>query len=172
MSIARFEKVSYKQFARDLIKYLPSYQRMDLNKVYNNIQLPKRATHGSAGYDFYWPYKRNTISAGSCILIPTGIKCNIENGWCLVLLPKSGLGTKHRVSLENTIGLVDSDYYNCETTEGHIYVKLSNDDRDGRSICFDEGVSFCQGVFLPYGLAEDEVMSENIRTGAFGSTGK
>ena len=147
--IARFYKVSKEQFGRD---------------GYENIILPRRATSGSAGYDFIAPYDF-TLDSGEEIIIDTGIRARIADGWVLVILPRSGSGFKYGVRLANTAGVIDSDYFNADN-EGHIKIKLI-----GGSKCFNvrAGDAFAQGIFLPYGITEDDEC-ETERHGGFGST--
>ena len=158
MSIARFTHVSEAQYAGAMEGqegFLPLEE----------IPLPRRATAGSAGYDFVSPLEV-TIPAGGAALIPTGIRAEMEQGWVLMLFPRSSLGFRHAVRLSNTVGIIDSDYAFAKN-EGHIMVKLRNPLSD--PVTIGRGDRFCQGVFLPYGTAEeDEVLTE--RTGGFGST--
>ena len=107
--IAEFEKVSLEQFTKDWLKAFPDTQ--DVKSVYDSIKLPTRATVGSAGYDFFAPADV-TIKTGESTLIPTGIRAKIDDGWVLSIFPRSGLGFKHRVGLDNTVGIIDADYYN------------------------------------------------------------
>ena len=158
MSIARFTHVSEAQYAGAMEGregFLP------LEK----IPLPRRATAGSAGYDFVSPLEV-TIPAGGAALIPTGIRAEMEQGWVLMLFPRSSLGFRHAVRLSNTVGIIDSDYAFAKN-EGHIMVKLRNPLSE--PVTIGRGDRFCQGVFLPFGTAEEEeVLTE--RTGGFGST--
>ncbi len=148
--IAKFLKVSEEQFGRE---------------GYENIAIPKRATSGSAGYDFYAPYDFE-LKPGEEIVIDTGIRAHIADGWVLVILPRSGSGFKYGVRLANTAGVIDSDYFNADN-EGHIKIKLI-----GGSKIFNvkTGDAFAQGIFLPYGITEDDDCQE-LRHGGFGSTG-
>ena len=164
MTIAKFMHVSEEQYASTALPEALS--------IYD-IPLPKRATAGSAGYDFICPADV-TLQPGDAVTIPTGIRCEMQPGWVLMLFPRSGLGFKHQVRLANTVGVIDADYFHAEN-EGHIMVRIAN----GQSPCsmvshevtIRKGERFCQGIFLPHGLAEeDEVLSD--RVGGFGSTGK
>lgn len=123
--IAKFEKVSYNQFKNDFMDSFPQYNEKEVEEIYHSIQLPKRATKGSAGYDFYSPIDFE-LKPRQTIKIPTGIRVRIENGWVLGLYPRSGLGFKYRLQLNNTVGIIDSDYYNSDN-EGHMFVKLTTD---------------------------------------------
>ena len=86
--------------------------------------LPRRATVGSAGYDFFSPLAI-TLAPGACVRIPTGVRARINDGWVLMLFPRSGLGFKYRLQLNNTVGIVDADYFGARN-EGHIFIKLTN----------------------------------------------
>lgn len=166
--IAAFEKVSFEQFEKDFSKNFP--QVNDVKSVYDSIKLPQRATAGSAGYDFYAPVELN-LKKGESLLIPTGIRSKINNGWVLKIYPRSGLGFKHRVQLDNTVGIIDADYYNS-SNEGHIMIKLSCDAHDdGHTVTVNAGDGFAQGIFLQFGITLDDQAS-GVRNGGFGSTTK
>ena len=143
--IASFEKVSFEQFEKDWMKNFPNCA--DIKAVYDNIKMPKRATAGSAGYDFYAPASI-TVEKGKSVLIPTGIRSKINDGWVLKIYPRSGLGFKHRIQLDNTVGIIDADYYNS-SNEGHIMIKLSCEAHDdGHSVILTAGDGFAQGIFI------------------------
>lgn len=164
--IAKFEKVSFEQFEKDWLKNFP--QTQNVREIYDNIKLPKRATVGSAGYDFYAP-DNIVIEKGKSTLIPTGIRCQMSDGWVLNIFPRSGLGFKHRVELDNTVGIIDADYYNS-SNEGHIMIKLScTAHDDGHTVSVDKGDGFSQGIFLQFGITVDDD-ADGIRDGGFGST--
>lgn len=166
--IAAFEKVSFEQFEKDFSKNFP--QVSDIKAVYDSIKLPQRATAGSAGYDFYAPVELN-LKKGESLLIPTGIRSKINDGWVLKIYPRSGLGFKHRVQLDNTVGIIDADYYNS-SNEGHIMIKLSCDAHDdGHTVTVNAGDGFAQGIFLQFGITFDDQAS-GVRNGGFGSTTK
>ena len=135
--------------------------------IKDSIELPQRATKGSAGYDFYSPLSF-VLEPGETIKIPTGIRCGMNNDWVLMLFPRSGLGFKYRIRLENTVGIIDSDYFYSDN-EGHIMVKITNEGVKTMKVAKGDG--FCQGIFLPYGITEDD-KTEGTRNGGFGSTDK
>ena len=128
--------------------------------------LPRRATSGSAGYDFFSPLAF-TLSPGACVRIPTGVRARIDDGWVLMLFPRSGLGFKYRLQLNNTVGIVDADYFGARN-EGHIFIKLTN--AGDRPMTVGLGEAFAQGMFLPFGLTDDDD-ARGERVGGFGSTG-
>lgn len=166
--VAKFEKVSYEQFRKDADGIIGKlFDEDTIKEIYNGIKLPKRATVYSAGYDFYAPYPfKPTTNSG--IIIPTGIRCQIEPGWVMKVYPRSGQGFKHGLHLYNTTGIIDGDYYNADN-EGHIMMKISVKEND--NFIVDRGVAFCQGIFSEYGITVDDDTSE-IRTGGLGSTSK
>lgn len=166
--IAQFQKVSFEQFSKDWMKIFP--ETKDVKAIYDTIKLPARATSGSAGYDFYAPADV-TIKKGESTLIPTGIRSKINDGWVLNIFPRSGLGFKHRIQLDNTVGIIDSDYYNS-SNEGHIMIKLSCDAHDdGHCVTVNSGDGFAQGIFMQFGITFDDE-AYGIRDGGFGSTTK
>lgn len=164
VNIAEFMKVSKDQFYKDWIELFD-----DWSVDYDAIKLPHRATTGSAGYDFYAPIDF-TLLPGQSIKIPTGIRVKIDNGWFLGCFPRSGLGFKYRMQLDNTVGIVDSDYYNSDN-EGHLFFKITNDSKENKIMTIHQGEAFAQGVFIPYGLAVGDD-ANGIRNGGFGSTSK
>lgn len=136
-------------------------------EVYEDIMLPARATAGSAGYDFFAPFDFE-LNPGESITIPTGIRAKIDEGFVLKIYPRSGLGFKYRLTLNNTVGIIDSDYFYAEN-QGHILIKMTNCGNDLLKI--EKGRGFAQGIFLEYGITIDD-NATSIRTGGFGSTDK
>lgn len=167
--IARFEKVSAEQFAADLKKNFPALTDNEIAEIYNKIKLPARATSGSAGYDFYIPLTVS-LMPNETVIIPTGIKTFIEEGWFLMCCPRSGLGFKYRLRLNNTVGIIDSDYYYADN-DGHIQIKLTNESNEDKTVLMEQGSAFAQGIFIPFGITTDD-SAKNVRTGGFGSTSK
>lgn len=178
--IARFEKVSFKQFFEDYITIskealekgqvsLPTLNAGELMTIWENIRIPTRATKDSAGYDFKSPISFD-LSTRSTIKIPTGIRCQIHQGWFLQIAPRSGVGTKYRLQLDNTLGIIDGDYYNANN-EGHIMLQVTNDGHTNKNLSVQQGQGLAQGAFLLYGITFDDEV-QTMRTGGFGSTGK
>ncbi len=160
--IAKFDKVSITQFKEGC-------DRPDAEEIYRNIKLPHRATAGSAGYDFYAPYDVK-LEPGETAKIPTGIRVLIEQGWVLKIYPRSGLGFKYRLQLNNTVGIIDSDYSQSDN-EGHIFIKITNDSNEGKTLEIPAGTGFAQGIFVEYGITVDDD-ADGVRNGGFGSTTK
>ena len=163
--VARFEIVSFEQFKS-------GFDNLDENKIkelYDSLILPKRATKGSAGYDFYAPFDI-VLEPGKTIKIPTGIRVYMEENYVLKLYPRSGLGFKYRLQLNNTVGIIDSDYYYSDN-EGHIFAKITNDSNENKTVEIKKGTGFMQGIFVEYAITFDD-NCESIRNGGFGSTRK
>ena len=165
--IAKFEKVSPEQFRKDFADAFPEYEG-GIDAIYKAIRLPERATKGSAGYDYFSPVSF-ALKPGETIKIPTGIRARMEEGWVLCNFPRSGQGFKFRLQLNNTVGIIDSDYYGSDN-EGHIMAKLTNDSNEGRILTVQAGEGFLQGIFFPFGITEDDE-ADAERNGGFGSTG-
>lgn len=166
MAIAAFEKVSYEQFEKDWLKQFPEDGDI-VREIYDGIVIPKRATKGSAGYDFMCP-KDLSVKVKESMLIPTGIRARIDDGYVLVLFPRSSMGFKYRMQLDNTAGIIDADYYGADN-EGHIMCRITCDSNEGKDLPLVQGKGFVQGIFLPFGIAEEDE-STGVRTGGFGST--
>ncbi len=160
-------KVSKENFVNSVKEDFPGYTEEEIQNMYAEIRLPKRATKGSAGYDFYAPFDFR-LAPGETIKIPTGVRVRMDEDWVLHIYPRSGLGFKYRLQLNNTVGIIDSDYYNSDN-EGHIFIKLTNDSNEGKILEVAKGSGFAQGIFLEYGITVDDE-TEGVRNGGFGST--
>ena len=137
--------------------------------MYAQIKLPARATAGSAGYDIFAPYDF-TLAQSETTKVPTCIRCEIDEGWVLKIYPRSGLGFKFRLQLNNTVGIIDSDYFYSDN-EGHIFIKITNDSNENKTVEIKNGTGFAQGIFVEYGITVDDDAT-GIRNGGFGSTTK
>ena len=165
----KFYKVSIEQYIKDFLKLFPSESIGDtamIEEIYEMIKLPHRSTSGSAGYDFFAPMDIK-LDVNESITIPTGIKCQIDDRWFLGLFPRSGLGFKYNMTLSNTVGIIDADYYDNKDNEGHIMIKLING--NVKPLELEQGKAFAQGIFLPYGITIDD-NAEGERIGGIGST--
>ena len=165
--VAQFFKVSPDCFLEAVQADFPQYTPDQIREMYDGLRLPARATRGSAGYDFHAPFSF-TLDPGQTIKIPTGIRVRINEDWVLKLYPRSGLGFKYRLQMNNTVGIIDSDYYNSDN-EGHIFIKMTNDTREDKTVEIPQGTGFAQGIFLEYGITVDDD-TVGIRNGGLGST--
>lgn len=161
-----FEKVSLQQFTED---WNTIVNKGDAEAVYQNLKLPARATTGSAGYDFYAPADID-LEPGASVLIPTGIRAKMGSGWVLMLFPRSSLGFKYRMQLDNTVGIIDADYYDADN-EGHIMCRITNDSHSAKVLHINKGAGMVQGIFVPFGITDDD-SADAKRTYGFGSTDK
>lgn len=162
--VAKFSKVSFEQFNEG---WQEAFGQAVERDKYDALKLPTRATVGSAGYDFFSPLTF-TLEPGETIKVPTGIRAEIAEGWVLMIFPRSGLGFKYRLQMNNTVGIIDSDYFYSDN-EGHIFVKLTNDSKENKTVIVEAGQGFVQGLFIPFGITEDDNVSA-LRNGGFGST--
>lgn len=162
-----FVKVPFEVYRDARIQCLPNSDCTLLDKYieeeWENIKLPRRSTKGSAGYDFYTPYK---VMVGTCpTLFPTGISFVTDmNDIFLMCVPRSGLGFKYGTKLRNTVGIIDCDYYRSDN-HGHIMAKMTSD----VATEIEQGKAFMQGIILPFKKVDYD-STEAERNGGFGST--
>lgn len=188
LQINKFYKVSYEQFLKDCtthLRKLPFYKlytdnefERRIKEAYDHIILPRRSTSGSAGYDFYLPFDNIPLYNNEPVVIPTGIKMELINGYFLGLFPRSSYGYKYGMRLENTVGIIDADYYNNPDNEGHISAKISihpyepNDSAiKTPELSLVRGDKYMQGIIIAHGLIVDDSPIAYKRDGGVGSTG-
>ncbi len=165
--IAKFEKVGREQF---VLGWMEAFNTgIGMYDAYDEVKLPRRATAGSAGYDFY-SLVDVELKPGETVTMATGVRVKMDEGWVLKIYPRSGMGFKYRLQLNNTVGIIDSDYYYSDN-EGHIFIKITNDSREGKTLTIHQGDAFAQGVFLEYGITVDDDVTQ-VRNGGFGSTSR
>ena len=153
-----FEKISFEQFVKDI---------GNDRELYDSYELPRRASKNSCGYDFI-SFKDIVLHPGEIIKIPTGYKASFEADEVLLLVVRSSMGFKYNVRMCNQVGVIDSDYYNNSSNEGHMWVALKNEgDKD---YIINKGDAYSQGIFIKYLTTYDNV--DSIRSGGFGSTNK
>jgi len=158
-----------------------------------DFKLPTRSTLHSAGYDFYAPYDVVVPSlwkqVGKYLLhsllhfsfnsykeaiIPTMVRTYIKaymgNDEVLYIYNRSSSPIKKGLILSNSVGVVDSDFYNNEDNEGNIGVAFYN--FYPFDVTIDKGERICQGVFSKFLKADNDIVLNNTRSGGYGSTGK
>ena len=165
--VASFEKVSADRFVADFIDTFSSYSQEEVLEIYESLKLPKRATKMSAGYDIFTPVDIS-LEPGQTVKIPTGIRVKMREDYVFMIYPRSGLGFKYRLQLNNTVGVIDADYYFSDN-EGHIFVKITNDSKENKTVSVQAMTAFAQGIFMQYGITYDDDVSEE-RNGGLGST--
>jgi dUTP pyrophosphatase len=133
-----------------------------------DIELPKRETYFSAGYDLR-SAETVVVGAGETVLIPTGVKAYMRDNEALFLYDRSSNPRKQGVVLINSVGVIDKDYYNNEDNEGHIQVLLKN--TTATDYVVKKGDKIAQGIFQEYKRVAND-FPRGPRKGGFGSTGK
>ncbi len=133
-----------------------------------NIELPQRKTHLSAGYDIC-AAKDTVLLNNKVTIVPTGLKAYMLDDEYLAVHIRSGLSIKNSLSLVNSQGIIDCDYYNNQDNEGHIMIAfLNSSDKD---FVIKKGDRIAQGIFCKYLLTDDDsTTTKQLRLGGFGST--
>lgn len=152
-----FEKISFEQFKTDI--------KEDHN-LYASYVLPKRGTKYSAGYDFF-AIEEFTIKPGKIKKIPTGYKVAFKEDEMLLLLVRSSMGFKYNVRMCNQVGVIESDYYNNKSNEGHMWIALQN--HGDKDYIVKKGEAYAQGIFTKFLTTSDDATNSE-RTGGLGST--
>ncbi|QTX03142.1 deoxyuridine 5'-triphosphate nucleotidohydrolase [Candidatus Phytoplasma luffae] len=138
-----------------------SYKEQDIN-------LPKRQTIFSAGYDFESAVFI-VIKPKEIVLVPTGVKACFASNKVLCIYPRSSLSLKKKLTMPNNVGIIDSDYYNNKSNEGHIFIPLYNFSDENVFIQKKERIA--QGILQEFFLTQDDfVEKDKIRQSGFGST--
>lgn len=130
--------------------------------------LPTRSTIGSAGYDLR-SAEVVTIQPKEIKLIPLGVKVYMQPNEVLYLYDRSSNPRKKGLVTVNSVGIIDSDYYNNPDNEGLVYAQMMN--ITDEPVTVDLGERLCQGVFMNY-LVADTGNTTGKRVGGFGSTGR
>lgn len=156
----KFEKISFEQFKKDI---------KDDKELYDSYLLPKRSTKKSAGYDIR-SMEEYTLKRGESKAFTTGLKVSMNDDEVLYIYGRSSIGYKYDVTLSNSVGVIDSDYYNNPDNEGHFKVKLINHGNKDFEVKIGDRIA--QGVFMKYLTVDDEEKIINERTGGIGSTNK
>ncbi len=156
----KFERISFKQFKKDVC---------DSRELYDKIELPSRSTRNSAGYDIR-SIENVIIKPGESKAIKTGVKVSMNSDEVLYIFDRSSLGFKYDICLSNSVGVIDSDFYNNPDNEGHFQVKLINHGKNDFEVHIGDRIA--QGVFMKYLVVDDEKEIESTRKGGIGSTNK
>lgn len=164
----KFERISENEFNKVASEEFKVKNGVLNHQKYDELIVPYRATKGSAGYDFFSPISFK-LKPGQTIKVPTCIKCSLNPGTVLMLFPRSSFGFKYRMQLDNSVGIVDQDYYNNESNEGHIFIKITNDSKNSKTLEVKAGDAFAQGIIVHYEITDDD-KAEGIRNGGIGST--
>ena len=161
----KFEKISFEEFK----KTFPNVTEEKIREAYNGFNLPKRSTEKSAGYDFHIPFNL-TLDPDREQIIPTGVKVLLDDDKKLTIYPRSSLGINYYMKIANTVGIIDADYYNNETNEGHIFIKIRIEGHN--QLILKTNDRFCQGIIEKYYTVDNEDKITDKRSGGIGHTGQ
>ena len=156
----KFERISFEQFKKDVC---------DNKELYDKIELPKRSTENSAGYDIR-SIEEYTLKPNESHAFRTGVKVSMNDDEVFFIFDRSSLGFKYDVCLSNSVGVIDADYFDNEDNEGHIAIKLIN--HGTKDFKVNIGDRIAQGIFIKYLCVDDEKNINNKRKGGIGSTNK
>lgn len=130
---------------------------------------PIRADKGSAGYDFY-SKESVAIKPGQKHLFWTDVKAFMKQNEVLEIYIRSSLGIKYDLVLSNTVGIIDSSYFENPTNDGNIGISLKN--TGAHPVHIDEGDRIAQGIFKEYLTTVADNVKDEERFGGFGHSGK
>ena len=133
------------------------------------LKLPQRQTPLSAGYDIA-SAEDVILYPGKVTIVPTGLKAYMQQDEYLGIHIRSSLAIKQSLCLVNGQGIIDADYYNNETNEGHIMLAVINQGSEAYEV--KKGMRLAQGIFYKYLVADQDECSDLDRQGGFGSTGR
>ena len=146
-----FEKISFKQFAKDV---------KDDKDLYESYILPTRSSKSTAGYDFHL-IEDLTIKPGEIVKVPTGIKSYFGDDETLLIIDRSKTGFKYNIRMVNQVGVIDADYYNNPDNEGHLFFKVQNEGTE--EVSFKAGDAVVQGVFMKYLITDSDLRIDKQR---------
>lgn len=138
-----------------------------VSKSEKMFNLPTRSTVHSAGYDFHSP-KHFKLNPGETIKLSLEVRAKIKDGEFLAIVPRSSIGFKYHLVLDNTVGIIDKDYYYSDN-EGEIFAKLTN--MGDKELEVHTNDRLLQGIFIKYDITDDDE-TVTIRNGGIGSTGE
>ncbi|MCL2498320.1 MAG: dUTP diphosphatase [Symbiobacteriaceae bacterium] len=135
----------------------------------SGLILPERKTQYSAAYDI--AAAEETLCPPNVVtLIPTGLKVYLPPEEFLLLALRSSLALNRGLMMANGVGVIDADYADNPTNEGHIQILVWNTSSIAAYITAGERIA--QGIFLPYLRVEGEDREREVRRGGLGSTGR
>ena len=153
---------------------MKKHRGFEIAKGFENkkINLPKRSTAHSAGYDIEAASDVviSTFKKGeNPVLVPTGLKAYMEDDEVLLLYNRSSNPKKKGLILANSVGVVDKDYYGNSDNDGHIMFAFFN--IKSEEVKIKKGDVIGQAVFQKFLITDDD-NADGIRVGGFGSTDK
>ena len=142
--------------------------RIEWKRLSPLARIPAYQTSLAAGMDVHAAITEPMLlEPNRVVLVPTGFALAIPEGFEAQVRPRSGLSTKHGVTVPNAPGTIDADY------RGEVMVALINLGREDFTV--EPGMRVAQLVFAPVARADitevSELSSTERGTGGFGSTG-
>lgn len=142
---------------------------MNIKALHANFQMPTKGTDGAGAYDLYMPEEGCVYKdEAEGVMVGLGFAAEVPYGHVAVLLPRSGTGAKFGVALNNTAGIVDSDYRG----EWMVSIRLHND----KPFKWNAGDRLFQMLIVPVATVclnpVEELSGTSRGTGGFGSSGK
>ena len=132
------------------------------------VVLPQRKTAKSAGYDIIALTDEDVyVHPGMSVNLETGVKACMEDDEVMLLFIRSSLGIKQGLTLSNSCGVIDADYYNNPDNDGHFILNIINTGNSVQRIPARSRVA--QAVFVKY-LTVDDDNATGERLGGIGST--
>ncbi len=148
-----FLKITFEQFKNDV---------EDNIELYESVKIPQRDSKSTAGYDIYL-LNDIILKSGEIVKLPTGLKSFFEKDEVLLLVVRSSMGFKYNIRLCNQVGVIDSDYYNNQDNEGHIWIRIQNEGNE--DVYLKRGTAIVQGIFLKYLTTNsDETLNQERRS--------
>ena len=133
------------------------------------VVLPQRKTAKSAGYDIIALTDEDVyVHPGMSVNLETGVKACMEDDEVMLPFIRSSLGIKQGLTLSNSCGVIDADYYNNPDNDGHFILNIINTGNSVQRIPARSRVA--QAIFVKY-LTVDNDNATGERIGGIGSTG-
>lgn len=141
---------------------------MKIKPLHKNFKAPYKGSTASAGYDLFMP-EAGEVKPETETKVGLGFAAAIPPGFVGLIFPRSGVGAKYGLELNNTCGVIDSDYRG----EWIAVLRLKDSEKE---LTWEAGERLLQVVLVPYGSFEIHVTNDLDTTernsGGFGSTGK
>lgn len=140
---------------------------MRIKKLHNSLIMPTKGTEQAGAFDIYMP-EAGIVTGVVPTMVGLGFAAEVPAGNVALILPRSGIGAKYGVELNNTCGVIDSDF------RGQWVAALCT--KNGMPYCFQAGDRLLQFLIVPITQVTLELvdeLSDTVRgTGGFGSSGK
>ena len=140
---------------------------MRIKQLHPNFLMPTKGTQFAGAFDIYMP-EGGFVDYDSTTKVHLGFAAEVPEGYVALIFPRSGEGSKRGLELNNTCGVIDSDY------RGEWIATLRT--KNGELYTWDKGQRCLQFLIVPIANVQLELASELSDTergaGGFGSTGK